>query len=116
MKTEYYYYIEHGDVWYRGAGTPNHVCGANENLGIAYSDDVLFKAGSELSIQKWLEKKAGNTGGFEIDTVFFPVSPATVTELNLCITHSGRVQFILENLNRIGDEDPSLHKRIQYPN
>lgn len=115
MTKEDLYYIDHGDVWHRISGHPKRVCDGTAQLGIAYSEDTLFKAGSERSVLDWIQKTKGKDTGFEIEAVFFPVSEATINELNLCLMYTGRVAHILRNLEAIGIADPTLAERPKYP-
>jgi hypothetical protein len=113
------YIIEHGDVWIRTheAGKLDnglrHVCGANDELAIAYGEDTIFKLGSASGVEAFMRKNAGS--GFDITVVSFPVSEATVAELNACHANNARIRDLLENLGRIGDADPSISERPRFP-
>lgn len=127
------YVIEHGDLWYRdskpsmiGNGL-RHVCGPHDEIAIAHDGDMLLKAGSAASVDVWysknkakMEKMAevmADSGheGFEVTIVRLPISQETVEEMNACISISGRVRKLAENLERIGQADPSLFSRPVYP-
>lgn len=116
------YVIRHGDVWWKAREeTPlssglEHVCGAHDQLAVAWIDDRLLKMGSEKSVKAWLAKNGQFAiGDGDVLSVFFPVSEATVGELNNCLANGSRVTGLLDRLEAIGVADPSLFLRPVYP-
>ncbi len=116
--------IEHGDVWLKSAQAPlignglKHVCGANDLLAIAYVGDLLLKVGSTESVEAHSAKLRQQCEMFdmgELQVVSFPVTPETVSELNLCRSYSGRVAHLVERLTEIGKQYPERSTSAVIP-
>lgn len=109
------YVIQYGDVWRLANGQHEnmaHVCDGTEELAVAMLDDVMVKTGSAKSVESWVKQKCGDS---DITIIRFPVSEETVSELNLCANNSTRAAHLIENLTKIGSENPPLAARPKYP-
>jgi hypothetical protein len=116
------YVIEHGDVWLKSdvkailSSGLQHVCRGSEQLAIAFIDDQLLKMGSEASVRSWVDKNRLKViGDGEIMVVAMPVADATVAELNACKENPSRVRKLIDNLTRLGLDNPSLFDIPKYP-
>jgi len=130
--TEGPFVIRHGDVWKtrsraRGGEDLEHVCDATGMLGMVHDGYMLLHAGSAASAAEYMRLRKSKFDQMndmlesmgeprsDIMVVELPVSQAIVDEMNACLTISGRVARLAENLERIGDDDPSLFSRPVYP-
>lgn len=120
------YVIRHGDLWFvsRTDLAGRRVCDGTQAIGVAYDAEngVLHKHGHLPRVQEWAAatRQKFLEAGFDdmakgIVVIGFPVSEATVAELNACIAISGRVLQMEENLTRLVASHPKLADPPRYP-